>query len=115
MRWSLIMLLGLLAFSPAAARAEGKVIKVLPEFLDLQGRHALAPSLYDRDAYQAHLRKHPGEVSGMRYAVNWKAKTATAALKLRVELRGTSSGDLPRETRIETSLTPHHYSHWTNL
>src|SRR5439155_1231097 len=39
--------------------AEAKIYKVLPTFIDKEGRHSLSPSLYERDAYQAQLRKHP--------------------------------------------------------
>ena len=55
----------------AASAATGKVIKVLPQFLDLKGRHSLSPSLYDRDAYQAQLRDTKTNISGMRFAVQW--------------------------------------------
>jgi hypothetical protein len=85
-----------LAIMPASSlAASGKVIKVLPQFLDAQGRHTLSPSLYERDAYQAHLRKHPELRSGLRFAIQWRAKGATN-LKLRVELRGM------RENKVQT-------------
>ncbi len=57
-----------------AHAASGKVLKVLPHFLDLQGRHALSPSLFERDAYQAHLRKNPAEVSALRFDVEWSGR-----------------------------------------
>src|SRR5438876_12384074 len=63
----------LLAALPATS-ATGRVIKVLPEFLDLQGRSSLAPSLYERDAYQAVLREHPERRAGIRFYVQWKTK-----------------------------------------
>ena len=86
----------------AASAATGKVIKVLPQFLDLKGRHAISPSLYDRDAYQAYLREHTNDISGMRFAVQWKASGASAdALKLRVEIRGISHGELPPTIVLE--------------
>lgn len=84
----------------------GKVIKVLPHFLDAQGRHTKSPSLYDRDAYQAWLRQHPQECSGIRYDVQWKAQTTTAKLKLRLELRGIAQGNLPRQKTIESEVNP---------
>ena len=49
----------------AAAELSGKVVKVLPHYLDLEGRHTLSPSLYERDAYQAVLRQHPERRSGI--------------------------------------------------
>jgi hypothetical protein len=69
--------------------ASAKIIKVLPQYLDWEGRRALSPSLYERDAYQDHLRKHPAERSALRFLVQWKAgKSAPANLNLRVEIRG---------------------------
>jgi len=47
----------------AADAVTGKVVKVLPFFLDAQGRIAKSPSLFDRDVYQAYLREHTNEVS----------------------------------------------------
>ena len=101
----------------AASAATGRVIKVLPQFLDLKGRHALTPSLYDRDAYQVYLRIHTNDVSGMRFAIQWKASGAgVAPLKLRVEIRGITRGDLPPTTVLEQEVTPGGwFSHWADL
>lgn len=69
--------------------ASGRIVKVLPHFLDLEGRRALSPSLYERDAYQAHLRQFPEKRSGMRFDVQWKADSRPLTLKL--ELRGSKT------------------------
>ena len=62
--------------APAPAPvAVAKVIKALPQFLDQQGQSALSPSLFDRDAYQACLRKHPSE----RTACAWPCSGRPAA------------------------------------
>ena len=54
-----------------------------------EGRHALSPSLYERDAYQAFLRKNPDQCSGLRFDVQCKAKAADwSRLRLRMEVRG---------------------------
>src|ERR1051325_4966895 len=98
----LIFVLFCLMAAVSAEAATGRVMKVLPQFLDLKGRHALSPSLYDRDAYQAYLRQHTNEVSGMRFAVQWKAGGASTALKLRVEIRGVTHGDLPPKIVLES-------------
>ena len=57
MRRLLILLLWL-AVLPVFADGpvKGRIVKTLPLLLDLKGQTALSPSLYDRDAYQAHLR-----------------------------------------------------------
>jgi hypothetical protein len=119
MRRPLLLLIaccGLMAAWPAQA-ATGRVIKVLPHFLDLNGRHALSPSLYERDAYQAYLRKHPEERSGVRFDIQWKSHGAVySPLKLRVELRGTAKGDLPSQTVLESEVKPGGwFSHWSSL
>ena len=101
----------------AASAASGRVIKVLPQFLDLKGRHAISPSLYDRDAYQAYLREHTNDISGMRFAIQWKASGASAApLKLRVEIRGITQGQRPPQTVVEQEVKPRGwFSHWASL
>ena len=72
-----------------SAFAAGKIVKVLPHFLDQEGRHTLSPSLYERDAYQAHLRKHKDMISALRFDIQWKAPGADkSAMKMRVEIRG---------------------------
>ncbi len=89
----------------APARPSGKVLKVLPHLLDLEGRHTLSPSLFDRDAYQAELRNSPEKVSGIRYDVLWKAKrVGDQLLTLRIELVGTFEGKEPRQRKLETVL-----------
>ena len=80
--------------APAPAAA-GKVIKALPQFLNQKGQTALSPSLFERDAYQTWLRKHPSERTGLRLAVQWKARGVDwSKLKLRAELRGVLGNSL---------------------
>ena len=101
----------------AASAATSRVIKVLPQLLDLKGQHALTPSLYDRDAYQKFLRLHPEQISGMRFAIEWKAPSTPAGpLKLRVEIRGITHRDLPPTTVLEQDVKPGGwFSHWAYL
>jgi hypothetical protein len=111
----LLSLFFLAAFSSRAA--EGRVIKVLPHLLDLNGKHALAPSLYDRDAYQVYLREHTNEISGVRFDIQWKLKGPQfEPTLLRLELRGTAKGNLPSKSVLETMVKPGGwFSHWTSL
>lgn len=107
----------LLLAGPAQA-AKGRIIKVLPEFLDREGRTSLSPSLYERDAYQAVLRTHPERRSGLRFYVQWKLKGAAwEPLKLRIELRGIAEGQLPKQKTIEKPLENRGkwFSHWAEL
>jgi hypothetical protein len=96
---------------------EGKVLKVLPLFIDKQGHHTVSPSLFDRDAYQAYLMKHPDKVTGIRYSLLWKAKRAEyETLTVRLELRGLYEEKLPRSKTLETTLDGRaSIRRWTDL
>lgn len=115
------LLISLLLFSTLTAAfagdtVRGRVIKVLPFFLDLQGRKALSPSLYDRDAYQAYLRRHANLRSAIRFDVLWKASDDDHAnLRLRVEMRGIGQGGMPRRATLEEKVVPHFFHHWNSL
>jgi hypothetical protein len=101
---------------PTAA-ATGRVMKVLPHFLDLEGKHTLSPSLYDRDAYQALLRDHPLKRGGIRFDIHWLTRgEAEDWLKIRVELRGVASGTNLKQMALEASVKPAGwFGHWTSL
>ena len=95
--------------------ASARILKVLPQYLDKEGRHALSPSLYERDAYQAYLRQHPEKRSGLRYAVNWKAKgTHGEKLILRMELRS-GARDPSQPIVLEKTVRAHFFSSWSSL
>jgi hypothetical protein len=111
---TILFLLGL--FAPVYASSASRVIKVLPFFLDLQGRNAKSPSLYDRDAYQAYLRIHTNEIAAIRFDVQWKtAKNPAEKTALRLELRGIGERGLPQMKTLETEVTPGTFSQWTNF
>jgi len=110
--WILLVVVAGFVFDTEAATS--RIIKVLPHLLDREGRHTLSPSLYGRDAYQAFLRKNPGKCSGMRFDIQWKAKTADQSrLKLRVEIRG---GSAANPMIVEQPVQPNHwYNRWSAL
>ncbi len=114
-RFKLLLLLVLLAARvPAGEAASAKIIKVLPHLLDRQSRHSLSPSLYERDAYQAFLRKNPDQCSGLRFDVQWRAKRAAGSpLLLRVEIRG-AKGTQPVVLE-QTVRRDHSYRRWSTL
>ncbi len=98
-RFHILICLLLLGSAPLLHASSAKVVKVLPQFLDKQGRVALAPSLYERDAYQAQLRTHPGEQSALRFCVQWKAHGVDwSKVKLRLEARGVFGNTLVLKT-----------------
>lgn len=113
--WCLVAV-GLAVAMPMQA-ATGRVIKMLPFFLDLMGRHALSPSLYERDAYQAYLRENPDKRSAVLFEVQWKTKgPAWEPLKIRLELRGSSRGNVPTQTILEKFVQKQgRFSQWTDL
>ncbi|MBI3192716.1 MAG: hypothetical protein HYZ36_08630 [Pedosphaera parvula] len=106
--------LGLLV-SPGEA-GTARILKTLPHHLDQQGRHTVAPSLYERDAYQAHLRKEPKLCSGLRFDVQWKAiQVDKNDLKLRVEVRS-SKTPLDKPFMIEQAVQPKGwFTTWTGV
>ena len=111
-----LILLGSLSMAFADEAAAGRVIKVLPLFLDLKGHDALSPSLYDRDAYQVYLRQHPDQRSAIRFDVLWKASNVgDAKLKLYVELRGIGQNGLPRQVTLDQVVKPGFFRRWTSV
>ena len=105
----------LLAVSTATALPQSiKILKVLPRYLDHKGRHTVSPSLYERDAYQAWLRKNPDARSGLRFDVQWKAR-GLKEVKLRVELQG-AAGKQPTKTVVQKAVMFRvGLSHWSDL
>jgi hypothetical protein len=90
--------------APASWAQSAKILKVLPEYVDLEGRTSLSPSLFERDAYQARLRRDPSQQSGVTFFVNWKAKKIKSGhLILRVEMRGVR-GDVIQNQTLEKAI-----------
>ena len=116
MRRPLTILFSLALFaSIAAADSAGNLLKVLPQYLDLQGRASLSPSLYERDAYQAQLLAKPEQRSGLVFNVQWKSKN-TANLKVYVEARGVVRNSKLQTFVWEKSVTRHGwFSQWEKI
>lgn len=106
----------MVAMAFTATAATGRVMKVLPHFLDLKGRHALSPSLYERDAYQSFLRQNPGQRSGVGFDIHWRVRSKPAtSLKLKIEIRGIAEGNLPSEKVLEKEVKAGAGSRWTRI
>ncbi|MGA3283272.1 MAG: hypothetical protein ABSD57_02280 [Verrucomicrobiota bacterium] len=113
-----LMILLLLTVLPAFADGieKGRIVKMLPLLLDLKGHDAISPSLYDRDAYQAYLRQHTNEISGIRFDFLWQVENPAAAkYKLRIELRGIGAGGKPTRTMLEQEAQPPLLRRWNSL
>ena len=113
-----------LAAASTLHAADAQVRKVLPSLLDREGRASIHPSLYERDAYQAHLRQKPDEVGGLRFDIQWSApKTGTPPLELRLELRGYATTASTNGTASSTNALvitrtvepPRFGSRWTQI
>src|SRR5688572_14495371 len=113
MRWQKIAVWLVLAFACSASAESAKVIKVLPHFLDLKGRHTVNPSLFDRDAYQQDLRTTPTNRSALRFDIQWKAR-GYDELTLRIDLKG-MRGKEPTATNLQQRVTSGRFSKWTGL
>ncbi len=115
MRWIIFALAALLL--PLTSEAgSARIIKTLQHRLDQQGRHTLSPSLYERDAYQAHLRDNPKEVSALRFDIQWSGKKLDKSnLKVRLELRSRQT-EPGKAVVIEQPLKPKGvFSYWTEV
>jgi hypothetical protein len=110
------IVLGFLLSTTAAWAAEGRVCKVLPQFLDPKGRQSLAPSLYERDAYQAFLRKYPRYRASLCVKVQYKAKGLDwGKAKLRAELRGLLTNSIATVTLEEPVKKSGLFANWTDF
>ena len=106
--------IALFAMVSSVDAAEPRIVKVLTQYLDLQGRHTLSPSLFERDAYQDQLRQHPAQRSGIRFAIQWKARGMNSShLKVRVELRGLKGNDLQTKSSEAPAGKPGWLTTWS--
>lgn len=105
------------AAEPVAADAppELHIKKVLPHYLDKQGRHTLSPSLLERDAYQALLRKDPSKRGGMRFDVLCGTLPHQFELTLRVEVRGNKDRTSVILKREKTLTSHDRFHRWQEL
>jgi hypothetical protein len=107
----------LLLAMPLGARSSenARVVKVLHQLVDARGRIALAPSLFERDAYQVHLRENPALIAGSRFEIQYKARRADGPVRLRLEIRGSKTG-LGNARTFETEALPGRWgSSWARI
>ncbi|MCS7091626.1 MAG: hypothetical protein RMN51_13410 [Verrucomicrobiota bacterium] len=91
--------------SASLLQSPAQIYKVLPQYLDLQGRAALSPSLFDRDSYQAQLRRNPEQRGSMRFQILWRPPGGNGTeTRLRIELQGLTRAGLPQEYTIDLTM-----------
>jgi len=116
MRWVTPCCIGLLLVLVAAGckTQSANIAKVLPHYLDQEGRHTQAASLFERDAYQAHLRANPDEVGGLRFDVHWSSTVYyLSGMRLKLELRGSRNPEVMTfEQEVEKRPW---YQRWTSI
>lgn len=101
---------------PSPPKPAARVLKVLPHFLDIEGRHTINPSLFDRDAYQVELRRNPALRSGMRFDVLWKTSPGkAAALTLKIEMRGSMAPEQTPVVITTRAFSRGGFSQWTRV
>lgn len=104
------------AATPAKPRPPARILKVLPHFLDLEGRHTVNPSLFDRDAYQFELRQNPALRGGLRFDVLWRTTpTRPGAFTLKLELRGSKAPEQSPVILTTRAFARGGFSQWTRV
>lgn len=95
---------------------QAKILKVLEHRLDQQGRIALAPSLYERDAYQAFLRHNPSKCSGVRFDIHWRARRLMSPnLSLKLEAITTKRSKASPLVLQSPAIPRRYWSRWSAL
>lgn len=112
----LVVLPGALPVTGTEGAPPARILKVLPHYLDRQGRHSINPSLFDRDAYQFELRRNPDLRSGLRFEVLWKLPPGSpAALTLKLELRGSRATAQNPVVVTARAFSRGGFSQWTRV
>ena len=100
----------------ARPKSSTRILKVLPHYLDKDGKHTTNPSLFERDAYQFELRKNPALRSGMRFDVLWKTPPGTpSALTVKLELRGSKAPEQAPVIVTARAFSRGGFSQWTRV
>lgn len=115
MHCRLLLLLGCLFLSVPAWAADARVKKVLPFYLDAQGRNSLSPSLYERDAYQTRLKQNPELRKALRVDVLWNGRAASANRTIKVELRANRAGVPTETTHVRPAGKPRWLGRWQSV
>ncbi len=94
--------------------AEGKIVKVLPQYIDKEGRNSTTPSLIERDVYQKTLKNNPDKCGGIRFNVQWKA-SKSKEVTLKIEMIGSMDNGAKVFTEEKTLKKETFFGHWTTI
>jgi hypothetical protein len=112
MRWIAVLFLAMM--SGCVGVSEEGIVKVLPHYLDDEGRHSDGPSLLHRDVYQKKLRDEPELINALRFDIKWRGGGLDAEMaKLRVEVRSSTAGVPPQV--FEQQIKPDGRANWTGV
>jgi len=112
MRW--IVLLFLTIMLGCVGLSKESIVKVLPHYLDDEGRHSDGPSLLHRDVYQKKLRDEPELINALRFDIKWRGSGLGAeTAKLRVEVRSSKAGVTPQVFEQQVKLGGR--ANWTGV
>jgi hypothetical protein len=124
MRWLALLMLVLLPSCSVVSEGtvvkqltqvpEGTIVKVLPHYLDAEGRHSDGPSLLHRDVYQIKLRDEPELINALRFDIKWRGGGLGVEIaKLRVEVRSSKAGVSPQV--FQQQIKPSGHANWTGV
>ena len=107
---AIVFCLGLTCFYVQGT--EARVVKVLPQYIDKEGRNSKTPSLIERDVYQKYLKNNPDKCSGIRFNVQWKASKPNEIM-LKIEMIGSKDSGAKVLTVEKTLKKETFFGHWT--
>ncbi len=124
MRWLALLMLVLLPSCSVVSEGtvvkqltqvpEGTIVKVLPHYLDADGRHSDGPSLLHRDVYQIKLRDEPELINALRFDIKWRGGGPGVEIaELRVEVRSSKAGVSPQV--FQQQIKPSGRANWTGV
>lgn len=113
-RWMMAFAAAAILTGCASSKESGRIYKVLPTLVDRKQRQSLSPSLFERDAYQAYLRKHPAEIGGRQFDIHWRASAATGLLRVTIEVR-TTERSASQPLMFEKILGVGRHGGWTRF
>lgn len=117
--WMFFLVATMLWTGTSVGYAEGRirVTKALVHYLDLNGKHTLSPSPFERDCYQAILRLNREKCSTMCFDIQWRNTLTDFGDDLTITVEARAGGvdsevvSVTQPIRGKKSI----WSHWTRV